>query len=470
MLASYKVRWELILLTVVVAVGLAARLHEIGYSLDGDEIFSVELVSNQFPDVISRALRDTPHPPLHYFLLYLWIKMLGPSEISIRALSILFSCGFLLTAYLLLRRFVAAWLALSVLTLMSLSPLLVLYGQQARPYALIAFLSTANLLAFMTVLKMPSKRTRVAIWAASCALLVYAQYLALLVVAFQIVFALFQFRSERLTIFAYGSLGSAVILPWLIAAMGSSISSHTDPLSQISWMRAPTPVSFVTFFISMFGVVPGLRARWLLPLIAVLTVIYGCHLVASRKLPADQLILLMVGVGVPTVVYAVSVWGPKNVFAERQLIGAAIAFLTTIGLCLSTLPRSVAVGFVMILLVWTAAALPKAFTHHRTPPWRDIAAQIDRRYGSADIVAQEEFIRLPLAYYRKAGFVRLSRETKDYKKGDQLLFVCRPFECSDVESRVDGRNYVLLTTWNWGIFDNGESSPIRLYEIKTKMR
>ena len=72
MLTRYKIIWEQILL--VVAVGLAVRIHKVHYNFDGDEIFSVELASKQFSQVILGSLQDRPHPPLHNILLHLWIK------------------------------------------------------------------------------------------------------------------------------------------------------------------------------------------------------------------------------------------------------------------------------------------------------------------------------------------------------------------------------------------------------------
>src|SRR5437667_12604248 len=79
-LARYKIGWEHILLTIVVVLGLAVRFHEVHYNLDGDEIFSVELASKQFVEVISLSLQDRPHPPLHNVFLHLWIKGFGASE------------------------------------------------------------------------------------------------------------------------------------------------------------------------------------------------------------------------------------------------------------------------------------------------------------------------------------------------------------------------------------------------------
>jgi uncharacterized membrane protein len=464
----YKLRWEHIVLLILVVVGLAVRLHEVNYNFGGDEIFSVKLASKQFAEMISGSLQDRPHPPLHIVLLHLWMKAFGASEVSARALSVLFSGVFLLMSYVLLRRSVPPWLALGVLSILALSPLFVHLGQQARPYALIAFLSMVNLLAFIQVLEVPGERRRVVIWATSCGLLLYAQYMAMLLIAFQICFALIYSRSQRLMILAYGSVGSALILPWLVAAMGGAISSGADPLPHISWIGPPTPSDFVGFYVSVFGHVPGLQTHWLLILLAVLGAAYMRRLAASRNLPADHLLLFLLGFGLPTVAYVMSVWGPKPIFAYRQLLGAGIAFVATTGLCIATLPRSLAGVFLLALLAWTAAALPAAFPHNVNAPWRDVAAQIDDQYSSMIVVTQEGWVSRPLAFYRRAGSVRLWSELTEHEKSDKLLFACRPRRCSDVETEALQSRRSLLATWRWGrASESTEFYQLFLYEIRS---
>jgi hypothetical protein len=467
LLAGRKIRWEHILLVIVVAVALATRLHEIGYNLDGDEIFSVDVASKQFSEMISRSLQDTSHPPLHIVLLHLWIKLFGASEASARALSILFSGAFLLTFYALLRRFIPAWLALGLLMLISLSPFFVYYGQQARPYALISFLSAVNLLAYIRVLEAPGDRGPLAIWASSCVFLVYAQYMAMVLIAFELGLAFLHLRLKRLTILAYGSAAGALILPWLIAAMAGAIFKQTDPLSGISWIEAPTPAGFVWFYVSVFGET-GLRVRWLLVVLSILGVAYVGRLLMLRHIPVDQQLLVLAGIGVPLFVYAVSALGPKPVFAERQLIGAAIAFVAIIGLGMATMPRSLALGFLLTLLVWTAAALPRGFPHSVKPPWRDIATQIDTQYDSMRVVAEEGWVSNPLIYYRREGSIRLWSELSKDEKDGRFLLICRPFKCSDIETEALKSRRSQLETWQWGMSSEpGEYNQIRLYEIRS---
>lgn len=470
-MVGYKIKWEHILLVVIVMVGLAVRLYEIHYNFDGDEIFCVKLASKQFLEVILGSLQDRPHPPLYNVLLHLWIKTFGASEVSARTLSVLFSGGFLVMSYVLLRQFVARWLAFGLLSILALSPLFVYHGQQARPYALIAFLGTANLLAFIRVLDIPHDRKRVAIWVTSCALLLYAQYLGIFLIAFQIVLALLLLRSERLTIFVYGSAGSALILPWLIGAMGGAALGGTDPLPDISWMGPPSPTDFVWFYVSTFGEgPPGLQVRWLLLMLGFPGLAYIRRLVASRNLPASHVLLFLIGVGLPMIVYVVSVWGPKPVFATRQLLAAAIAFVAAIGLCIATLPRTLAAGLLLILLVWTATSLPQSFPLNTKPPWRNIAQRIDEQYGSIAVVTQEAWIGDALEYYRKLGSVRLLSELAQLEESDKILFVCRPVgsRCSNVEIESLKSRRSLLATWQWGtVSATTKFNQIRLYEVES---
>jgi hypothetical protein len=332
---------------------------------------------------------------------------------------------------------------------------------------LIACLSSVNLLAFIRVLDIPLDRRRLAIWATSCALLLYAQYLGIFLIAFQIALALLCLRSGRLTIFAYGSVGSALILPWLIAAMGSSVLRGADPLPHISWIgqRQPSLIDFAWFYVSIFG--EGLvQARWLLLLLAFLGGAYIKHLVASKSLPANHMLLFLIGVGLPTVVYLISVWGPKPVFVGRQLLGAAIAFVAAIGLCAATLPKSLAAGLLLTLLAWTTTGLPQGFPHNTRPPWKELAHIIDERYGSIVVVTQEAWVKGPLDYYRKSGPVRLWSEFSELEDND-FLFVCRPVRsrCSNVEIEALKSRRSLVLTKRWGS-EASEYTELRLYEIR----
>ena len=99
-LAGGWVKWaEVCIVVVLLSIGVAVRTYQIDYNFDGDELFSAQLASRPFAEVISQSLEDRPHPPLHNILLHFWIGAFGASERSTRLLSVVLSAAFLLSAY-----------------------------------------------------------------------------------------------------------------------------------------------------------------------------------------------------------------------------------------------------------------------------------------------------------------------------------------------------------------------------------
>jgi len=101
------------------------------------------------------AQHDPQHPPLYYVLAKVWVDFLGDSVYALRTLSVLFSGLGLLAMYWFVRELAASRrAALTAMLLMGVSPLFILYGQEAREYALWALtllLSSAALLRALRV-------------------------------------------------------------------------------------------------------------------------------------------------------------------------------------------------------------------------------------------------------------------------------------------------------------------------------
>jgi uncharacterized membrane protein len=101
------------------------------------------------------AQHDPQHPPLYYVLAKVWVDFWGDSVYALRTLSVLFSGLGLLAMYWFVRELVASRrAALIAMLLMGVSPLFILYGQEAREYALwtlTLLLSSAALLRALRV-------------------------------------------------------------------------------------------------------------------------------------------------------------------------------------------------------------------------------------------------------------------------------------------------------------------------------
>jgi len=114
-------------------------------SLWRDEAFSYLLAKKNIMDIVYLTAKDF-NPPLYYFLLHLWMKLFGHSEISLRLLSLIFFWGIIYVAYLFLVNILKIDFKRSFLylSLFVLNPLLIFYAFEARMYTMLAFIVTLS--------------------------------------------------------------------------------------------------------------------------------------------------------------------------------------------------------------------------------------------------------------------------------------------------------------------------------------
>jgi len=446
----------------VLAAGVWLRCWQIDYSFDADEVFSVHVARLPFAGMLAGAMADTPHPPLHIVLLHFWCAAFGDSELAARSLSVLLSLGFLLVAWRLLRRFVGQWPALGALTILAVSPLFVLYGQQARPYALITLLAALNLLAFLRFLDAGDWRGRGLAWALSCAALLYAQYMGILFIAVELIYVLVAGSIRIRQFIACAALGCAPILPWALLAMGKSLAGLEDPLPQVDWMTPPASTDFVWFYVSIFGESQLLRVRWLL-LFAALVAALVMRRALAQQIASRHALLVALAVAPPLAMYLFSVLGDKPLFASRQLLGAALAFVMVTALCAAALPRKLGHASLLALIAWAATSVHHAFPAHVKPPWREIAEFVDARFPARVTVAQDWWIEVPFAHYSRGHLLPLALRMHDDPAAAMLL-LCRAARCAHTleANGLTGRAR-RVQTWSWG-----SSGSLELFEVAAR--
>lgn len=192
----------LLVLIMVLAAGL--RFFRIdAQSLWYDEGFSVFLARLGLGEITSRTAADI-QPPLYYYLLSLWLTLLGDSELALRGLSALF--GFLTVPLIyavgweLFRRRLAGLLAAFVL---AIAPLHIWYGQEIRMYTLLTLLCLLSSYLLLRVVRITihppaseggkGHRREILLWigfALTSVLALYTHYFAILVLAFQAIYIL----------------------------------------------------------------------------------------------------------------------------------------------------------------------------------------------------------------------------------------------------------------------------------------
>ena len=128
-----------------VALGLLLRLKAgIGTYLNPDEATNYLIARQASLGAVYRASLTSPHPPLYFFLLYLW-RLLGSSEFMLRLPSILAGTAFLWVAYRWVAETMGRVAGLATVLVLAFSPLLISLSAEVRSYALLMLLTAGAL-------------------------------------------------------------------------------------------------------------------------------------------------------------------------------------------------------------------------------------------------------------------------------------------------------------------------------------
>lgn len=133
-------RVDFVLLGLALAFFLAITLlNAPRASIWFDEAFSAYIAQFSFWDIARFTAADV-HPPFYYWLLKVWSTLFGTTELAYRSLSILFGAGAAVMAFVLSRKFFGRGVAALTLAFTAASPMLIRYSDEARMYALAAFI------------------------------------------------------------------------------------------------------------------------------------------------------------------------------------------------------------------------------------------------------------------------------------------------------------------------------------------
>jgi len=116
----------------------ALRLYHIDFlNLWRDEAFTVNAANKTLSELLEIMIKDT-QAPLHTIVLHYWVKIFGHSEFSVRFVSLLFGMMtvyycFRISKYIFQKK---KYILISTL-IATVSPLLIVYSQEARAYSML---------------------------------------------------------------------------------------------------------------------------------------------------------------------------------------------------------------------------------------------------------------------------------------------------------------------------------------------
>ncbi|HMC11284.1 MAG TPA: glycosyltransferase family 39 protein, partial [Pirellulaceae bacterium] len=166
--------------------GAGLRLWQVRESLWLDELHTAWCAVGTLGEVAPRAAIGN-QSPLFFWLEWLLLNVLGPSELSLRLPSIVAGSLLPLAVFLIAKRWRMDAAGLIAAALVALDPRSIFFATEARPYAAVQLLAVIHIALTAEIATQPRIRLR-CIWVTLGVLLFYLHYTAALLIAAEVVF------------------------------------------------------------------------------------------------------------------------------------------------------------------------------------------------------------------------------------------------------------------------------------------
>jgi Dolichyl-phosphate-mannose-protein mannosyltransferase len=374
---------------IVTLAGLALRLPSFGDSLFGDEVGAYWIVAGHSLGRVIYYMGGHPpspelNPPLWFVLAWFSTKVFGLSAWSLKLLSLLCGTATIPLTYLLGRFTAGVRTGLAAAAIVALSPFLIYYSTEARPYALLVFLSLASTLALLRAVHggRPGWWVLYAVCACGVA---YTHFTGVFLLGAQFLWALVAYPSARRRLLLATGAAAVGFLPWLPALIRTSHSPGVGiygfldrfDLHSIRVDLGRWAVGHPYLTVSR---IPGDLAVGLILAGAVVAAVAGLiRFGATRPAVTRDLALVPilalaapVGIALYSIVH-VSVWDSRNIISSWPGFAVLLGALATY----PRLPwRAAAVS--LILAGFLLGALKLSQSANQRPDYDSAAAFIDR--------------------------------------------------------------------------------------------
>ena len=385
-------------LVAVLLLAAALRLYGLGFeSLWLDEAISVKFANLGVSEIVEGSKTDNNFPT-YYLLLHYWVAIFGESEVAVRLPSALMGILAVYLVYAIGDRLFGRGTGVVAALLVSVSPYLVLYSQEARVYNLMALAALAS---FYFLLRLREGEAGLFVqvgYVFSTVLLLYSHVYGLFVVVAQNAFlaTLLLARGPGATQPApkrwavlQGSIG-LLFVPGLLLVVGWL----TRPGNR-SWIQAPTPFSVRADLVDYAGSVP---------LLLLLIAFAALGIVALLRSEREKLCLLLLWTLTPLALPLLLSMVFTPIFVNRYGIAATPAVfllaargVTAVGVLLAGASRSsgpsgvrsarmVVSVAVLLLVAFSAGQLWRYFGEVDKEQWREAVGYVNGEAEPGDLV------------------------------------------------------------------------------------
>jgi 4-amino-4-deoxy-L-arabinose transferase-like glycosyltransferase len=366
-----------------------------------DEAVSVQRANYGFGELLDTVYGVGTNPPLHYILLFGWIRVFGNSEFSVRLPSALCALASLVLTYRIALRMFDKRVATLAVLVTSLSAYQLYFAQEARTYALFSILGLLSIY-YLYRLLTETRYRLVAGYVVSSSLMLWSHPYAPFIIIMQNVFVVLMWlvRSEQMRLgwkkwVAMQAAVGVSFLPWLWTMLGKIAAIQSRPFS----LKRPYWVDIPGVFKAQAGdsAVLGL----FMILLATLAVVSVVRRVRVKSVEFRNVLFLGLWIAVPIIVpFAVSRVS-SSIFSSRYQVVSCYAFyiLVAAGVCCIRYRVFRWIGIGVLLAGFVVTLVGHSLRVDREP-WREVVGRIEAEAGPGEpVVFYARYCRTPYEYY-----------------------------------------------------------------------
>ena len=401
-----SVRRSSLILAGVLVLAALLRVPTLGeQSFWFDETVTAQLVDQGVGSVLAQVEGSESTPPLYYLLAWAWSAVLGTGEVALRSLSALLGIATVAVAWLLGRRLAgragdATSLRAGALAalLTACCPLLVWFSQEARAYALLAFLGALSALLALRAREEPGGR-RLAAWAVVGALALATHYFAAFLIAAEAVWLLVVLRGGRSVLAAVGgvTVAALALTPLALAQRERDLADFIGDLALMTRV-AQVPKQFLVGYDAPVELVAAVLALALVGAGAALLLARG-----DERQRHGALLACGAGAAAVLVPLALALVGVDHFLARNTLVALPV-LLVALGVAFAA-RRAPRVGLALgggLAVLWIAIVIGVSLEpRFQREDWRGAAAAVGPPTDRAVVVTPVSGV-VPLEYYRPA--------------------------------------------------------------------
>lgn len=386
-----------LLVAVITAIGVALRIPSLSDSLYGDELSAYFVVTgNGFGEIVELVQGDGEiTPPLCFLLARLAQTVADPVE-SLRWVSLIAGVASIPLTYTLGAQTVGRKAGLVAAAVMALSPFVIFFSSEARPYGLMLLLCLGSTLLLLRALNRGSALSWALYGACACAAM-YTHYTSIFVLVGQFGWAIASHRSAWRWLAGVNALAA---LGWALPWMSNYRADQASPGTRLIGLLQPFGFDAVKTDVLHWAVghpiaalplaeVPGRAALVLIAVGLAVGLVAFLMDIGRRAVtrPNDRVVLVLVlALSSPVVAAAysalsVSVFQPRNLIASTPGLALALALLVT-------RPRRKAVWIsatTLIISGFVVGALQMVGQDSQRPDYKRAVALIEDRGGDPSV-------------------------------------------------------------------------------------